>query len=94
MYRLRSIHDSVFCSTVFCVILAVVSVTYPVGGKNMKISEITKCASCDLLQYCGGGCRLECQTLEDKDDNVCETFRVFKDKILPILQSLGIQFLV
>ena len=62
--------------------------------KNMKISEITKCASCDLLQYCGGGCRLECQTLEDKDDNVCETFRVFKDKILPILQSLGIQFLV
>lgn len=62
--------------------------------KELKIGSITQCLNCELLQYCGGGCRVECTSLEAKDDNACASFEVFNEYILPVLKSLGIRFSV
>jgi len=62
--------------------------------KDMKIGQITGCKNCKYLQYCGGGCRLECKDIYSKDENVCGNFEIFETEIVPILKDLGIQFKV
>ncbi len=58
--------------------------------KSFKISEITECRECKYLMYCGGGCRLECETIYSKDTAVCKSFELFEEQIVPILKENGI----
>lgn len=60
--------------------------------KNFKIEYITECKDCKYLKYCGGGCRLEAQTMYSKDEFVCETFRMFDECMMPILREQKLEF--
>src|SRR3989344_4772927 len=60
--------------------------------KQMKVGQITECQNCDLLQFCGGGCRLVPGDVTKKDPTSCERYRRFVDIILPLLQAAGISF--
>lgn len=60
--------------------------------KNFKIDEITECKGCEYIQYCGGGCRLECETMQSKDSFVCENFKLFAEHMIPILKEQGLEF--
>ncbi len=62
--------------------------------KGMKIKEIVGCRSCKYLKYCGGGCREEAGALNEKDEYICDNYRVFAEKIIPKLKALGIKELV
>ncbi len=60
--------------------------------KSFKIKDIIGCKECSYLKYCGGGCRLECSSLTEKDDSVCENFRFFDELIVPIISQENIKF--
>jgi radical SAM protein with 4Fe4S-binding SPASM domain len=56
-----------------------------------RISEVTpECKNCRFFKYCGGGCRLECETIYSKDTAVCKSFELFEEQIVPILRENGI----
>ncbi len=60
--------------------------------KNMKIKEIKDCQDCRYLKYCGGGCRLECKNIYAKDETICANFKIFEEKIIPLLKANNIRF--
>lgn len=62
--------------------------------KNMLISQISDCRQCELLSFCGGGCRLTADNLQAKDYVSCARYKMFADDILPMLKGEQICFIV
>ncbi|HEX8994010.1 MAG TPA: radical SAM protein [Candidatus Paceibacterota bacterium] len=62
--------------------------------KRMQIGEVAECRGCELLRFCGGGCRLVANDLSSRDPISCERYRLFAENILPIFEREGIQFVV
>ena len=62
--------------------------------KEFKIKEVKECQGCKYLKFCGGGCRLECEDIYAKDTEICESFKLFEEQIVPILKANGIEFVV
>lgn len=62
--------------------------------KSMRIKEITECRGCEFLRFCGGGCRLVAKTLSSRDPVSCDRYRIFSDRIAPILERAGVSFVV
>lgn len=60
--------------------------------KRMQVGEIDECRGCELLEFCGGGCRLVAADLKQRDPYSCERYRRFKTRIVPILRAEGVQF--
>lgn len=60
--------------------------------KAMRLGEIDECRGCELLEFCGGGCRLVAADLKRRDPYSCERYRRFKTHIVPIMRGAGIQF--
>ncbi len=60
--------------------------------KNMKINEIEDCKSCELLKYCGGGCRNLAETLKSLDRQACDKFENYKKIVVPYLKSQKVLF--
>ena len=59
--------------------------------KGMKISEIEECRDCEYLKYCGGGCRVEAPSLFQKDEYICDNYKFFSLKIIPLLRKMGLR---
>lgn len=59
--------------------------------KQMKIRDITGCQGCRYLKYCGGGCRLECDNIYEKDKSICQNFELFEEYIIPLLKQNQIE---
>lgn len=61
--------------------------------KSLPISA-TGCSSCDIRQYCGGGCRINAKRLNGsylaRDDDACTLYRFFAEEIRPILEQKGV----
>ncbi len=62
--------------------------------KQIKISDINECTSCDYLYLCGTGCRrmalADKGSLNAKDESICEIYKFFHDRIIPILDGFQI----
>jgi len=61
--------------------------------KNNPIKNISECLDCDLLEFCGGGCRLVAKDINSKDKQSCERYKMFVERILPILSDYGVKFI-
>ncbi len=61
--------------------------------KNIPI-YFTECKDCELLEYCGSGCRIIARQLNgsymSKDDNACPLYKFFYREIKPIFEKNGI----
>lgn len=61
--------------------------------KTLPISA-TECASCEIRQYCGGGCRVNAKRIHGsylaKDSGACSLYRFFSNEIKPILEEEGV----
>ncbi len=57
--------------------------------------EATACKNCELLPYCGGGCRKVAWEIHGSvlavDDSACPLYRFAKDVVQPILDEHGIR---
>ncbi|OGD83010.1 hypothetical protein A2165_01535 [Candidatus Curtissbacteria bacterium RBG_13_40_7] len=60
--------------------------------KQFKIGNISSCKGCELLCFCGGGCRLVAKDLYSKDEYSCLKYKLFASRILPLLRDEGIKF--
>lgn len=64
--------------------------------KTMPIGDITDCADCKLLQYCGAGCRSnvidKTGSITAKDELACEVYEFFAKEVLPIIDRYGIKY--
>jgi radical SAM protein with 4Fe4S-binding SPASM domain len=62
--------------------------------KTLPIN-LTECKDCDIVEYCGGGCRsiawLKHSNILAKDDNACPLYRFFYERIRPIFNKYGIK---
>lgn len=62
--------------------------------KQLPIKE-TKCQGCELLPYCGGGCRKVAWEIHgsslEKDESACPLYRFTRDTVQPILKEHGIR---
>lgn len=62
--------------------------------KQLPIKE-TKCQGCELLPYCGGGCRKVAWEIHGsamaKDDSSCPLYQFTHDIVQPILEEHGVQ---
>lgn len=64
--------------------------------KTIKTAEVIECADCEYLYICGTGCRKIARqnkgSFFSKDDSICEIYRFFHEKIMPLLSRYDINF--
>jgi radical SAM protein with 4Fe4S-binding SPASM domain len=63
--------------------------------KRLPIQDIHECAGCELLKYCGTGCRSNALdrvgSITAKDELACRIYEFFAREILPIIQRRGVK---
>ena len=63
--------------------------------KALPVDAIAGCKGCDILSFCGGGCRKMAYHLHNdilaKDDHSCPMYRFFVETIFPLLQQHGVK---
>lgn len=62
--------------------------------KQIRISDIKECANCEYVYLCGTGCRRMALSgkgsLNAKDESICEIYKFFHNRIMPVLKSFHI----
>lgn len=64
------------------------------SAKATKIKDVTDCLDCELLRWCGTGCRTAAASFISKDPMSCLRYALFREIILPMLEARGITFRV
>lgn len=55
--------------------------------KEMKLKDINECNNCELLKYCGGGCRQLANSILEADQYACNKFKAYKNTIIPYFKE-------
>ncbi len=63
--------------------------------KRIKVVEVEECKDCEYLYLCGTGCRrmalADKGSIKSKDESICEIYKFFHNRIMPILSSLELE---
>jgi len=63
--------------------------------KQIKVAEVEECKDCEYLYLCGTGCRrmalADNGSIKSKDKSICEIYKFFHDRIMPILANLQLE---